>query len=455
MEPRPPAAWAWPRAAPHGEDVILGKLAGIVLVLLVFAGGLVGYSEYRFRELSDSVDADLATYRRQRWERPTLRGAAGDGNAALELQRALAGFQPLADDARDQLAAQLYYGQALTPEQRAMIDAHGPMLDKLRASAATGWAMTELSLERCADSPGPSYPLIMDAVLVMLGRAAGAGADECLVVATDAIRLGQDLVPGARLEAASVAMRIASVTAPVIARCAQNASLDALARAARELGILASHAPSAGSGVEVADLCARIELRRLAELSPAPGAAPDDSPLQRLRRRPALLEAAAPFANPSRWRALSPDKYPASRDQWMQELDWRSRSSLPLVPTATAEVDGWLYDDMRGQAIVRALAVGTATLAERARRKKLPREPTNLGDPAFRDPYNGLPLKWRINLDGSELTLWSVGENMRDDKGSADWMPQAPVDVVVHFRIGPLEAEGKPRSTSTARAAAP
>jgi len=424
-------------------------------VLLLFVGGLVGYSEYRFRELSDSVDADLATYARQRWERPTLRGAAGDGNAALELQRALAGFEPLADEVRDHLASQLYYGQALAPEERALIDAQGPMIDKLRASAATGWAMTELSLDHCADSPGPSYPLIMDAVLVMLGRAASAPADECLMVATDAIRLGQDLVPGARLEAASVAMRIASVTAPVIGRCAESASLDALARAARELGILASHAPSAGSGIEVADLCARMALRQLAELMPPAGSATDDSPIQRLRRRPALLEAAAPFANPSRWRTLTPDKYPGSRDQWMQELDWRSRSPLPLVATATAEVDGWLYDDMRGQAIVRALAVGIATLAERARRKKLPREPTNLGDPFFTDPFNGLPLKWRINVDGSELTLWSVGENMRDDKGSADWMPQAPVDVVVHFRIGALEAESKPRPASTARAAAP
>jgi hypothetical protein len=275
------------------------------------------------------------------------------------------------------------------------------------------------------------------------------------MVATDAIRVGQDLVPGARLEAASVSMRIASLAASVVAQCARGASLDGLARAARELGILASHAPTAGAGIEVADLCARLELRSMAQLMPSADSATDESPLVRLRRRPALIEAAAPLANPARWRALSPDKYPSSRDQWMQELDWRSRSQLPLLATATAEVDGWLYDDMRGQAIVRALAVGVSTMAERARRKKLPREPTNLGDPAFRDPFNATPLKWRINLDGSELTVWSVGENLRDDKGSGDWMPQAPVDVVVHFQLGPVEAAAPRRTTATARAAAP
>ena len=439
----------------RGDSVILGKIAGVVLVLLLVVGGLVGYSELRFRELNESVDADLATYKRQRWERPTLRGAAGESNAAHQLQRALDGFAPLAEETRDQLASQLFYGQPVSAELRAAIDAQTGLFDKLRASASMGWTLTELPLARGAAAPDPPYPLIMDAVLLLLGRAASSTPEECLLVATDAIRVGQDLVPGARLEAASVSMRIASMAAHVIGRCVETASLEELGRAQRELGILASHAPSAGSGIEVADLIARVELRALAKLMPDDPAS-DESPMTRLRRRPALLESAALLANPSRWRALSPDKYPSSRDQWLQEQDWRSRSPLPLLSTATAEADGWLNDDMRGQAIVRALAVGVSTLAERARRKKLPREPTNLGDPAFRDPYNGLPMKWRVNVDGTELTLWSIGENMRDDKGSSEWMPQAPLDVVVHFRLGaPEPAESAKRAGATARNGTP
>jgi hypothetical protein len=98
-----------------------------------------------------------------------------------------------------------------------------------------------------------------------------------------------------------------------------------------------------------------------------------------------------------------------------------------------------MLDDMRGQALVRAAAVGLATLAERTRRKRMPREPINLSDAALRDPYNGQPLKWRLSADASELTLWSLGEDRRDDKGSSEWTAQAPRDVVVYFRVPPLE----------------
>ncbi|HMI92314.1 MAG TPA: hypothetical protein VK509_13150, partial [Polyangiales bacterium] len=127
------------------------------------------------------------------------------------------------------------------------------------------------------------------------------------------------------------------------------------------------------------------------------------------------------------------------RETWLQEHAARTRSDLPLVANATTEVDSWLYDDMRGQALIRGMAVGTATLTERMRRKKLPREPSGLSEPSLRDPYNGQSLKWRVAQDGSELTLWSVGEDRRDDKGSSDWTAEAPLDVVLHFRLRSLD----------------
>jgi hypothetical protein len=42
---------------------------------------------------------------------------------------------------------------------------------------------------------------------------------------------------------------------------------------------------------------------------------------------------------------------------------------------------------------------------------------------------------WRVATDGGELSIWSVGEDRRDDKGSSEWTPQAPLDVVVHFGL--------------------
>jgi len=97
---------------------------------------------------------------------------------------------------------------------------------------------------------------------------------------------------------------------------------------------------------------------------------------------------------------------------------------------------------MRGQALLRTLSVGVATLAERSRRGRAPREPVTLSEPALVDPYNGQPLKWRITQDGTELSIWSVGEDRRDDKGTSDWTTQAPIDVVVHFRLRPLASDG-------------
>jgi hypothetical protein len=296
--------------------------------------------------------------------------------------------------------------------------------------------MTELPLKQGSALQAPPYGKAMDGALLMLGRAAQLDPRACLERCTDVIRFGQDLVPGAPLEAASVSMRITSVTSSVLARCAERAEVDGVARAARELGTLASHAPAAGGGIELADILARVELHRMAELMPADGS---DSPLDRLRRRPTLREAFERFDNPTRWRTLGAERYPEARETWLQEHAARTRSDLPLVANATSTIDGWLYDDMRGQALVRVMAVGTATLTERIRRKKLPREPVSLNEPSLRDPYNGQPLKWRVAQDGSELTLWSVGEDRRDDKGSGDWSAEAPLDVVVHFRLRPLD----------------
>jgi hypothetical protein len=97
---------------------------------------------------------------------------------------------------------------------------------------------------------------------------------------------------------------------------------------------------------------------------------------------------------------------------------------------------------------VRALTVGVATLAERVNRERLPREPINLKDPALTDPFNGRPLLWRVAMDGSELSIWSVGEDRRDDKGSSEWAKQAPVDVTVHFG---LSAPASPVKTAAKR----
>jgi hypothetical protein len=421
---------------------IASKVAAVALLLGLSLGGFAAYSQLKFKKLSEALDAEIATYKRQSWQRPTLRRDAEEGNAAERALAALRGFGGLEAQERDELAAQLFYGQPLSSAQIALIERNAPMIGKLRAATQAGWAITTIAVEQGARAAAPPYPRVMDAALLVLGQAAHASAEECLMIGTDLLRLGQDLVPGAPLEAASVSMRIASVAAPVLAHCGYEAGPEALPRAARELNTLATHAPPTGTGIELADITAQIELRRLAGLWQSDAGA---GLLTRLRRRPALFEAFARFENPTRWREITPDRYPQALETWQREHEWRTHSELRLVTDATEHVQGWLYDDMRGQAVVRLLTVGFATLAERARSHRTPREPVSLNEPAMRDPFNAQALKWRLAQDGRELTLWSVGEDRRDDKGSSDWAAQAPIDVVVHFKLRPLEELEPPK----------
>ena len=429
---------------PRKELAILRKLANLAAVLVLAGLAFVLYGERRFRDLRETLEAEISTYKRQRWERPTLRGSVEEGNAAIAGQQALAGFRGLKPEPREQLASQLHYGQPLGAEQLQLLDAHAAMIAGLRKSTQRGFAMTEIAAEQGARAQVPPYPLVIDAVLILLAHAARSAPDECLLIAADAMRFGQDLVPGAPLEAASVAMRITSLATPVVQRCAALASNEGVPRAARELNTLATHAPSPGSGIELADITAQVELLRLAELFPDQSS---DSFITRVRRRPALFEAFARFEQPTRWRELAPERYPEALEGWQREHDWRARSELQLVADASSQVQGWLYDDMRGQALLRALTVGLATLTERLRQRRTPHEPIGLSDPALRDPFNAQPLKWRLSQDGRELSLWSVGEDRRDDKGSSEWTAQAPIDVVVHFALKPFEdAESTRRS---------
>lgn len=414
----------------------------LALILTLASFGV--YSELQFRDFSSALDAQIATYSRHRWDRPALRGPGSEGNAAAEVAGLLQGFAGLSAPQREGFASQLYYGQPFSPEQNAQLDQQAPWLAKLRSATWLTWSASESQLGKRGAAP-VAFPKAMDAAILMLGQAARANPDECLAICTDTIRFGQDLVPGASLEAVSVSMRITSLTSRVMPFCALRASLDAVARSARELRVLAANPPPSGGGIELADLRAGEKLRDLAQLF-----TDDDSVtlITRLKRRPALFAAWHYFENPARWRELSPQRYPQVLETWQHEQEWRSRSDLALVGDATAQVTDWLYEDMRGQALIRALTIAMATKAERMRRQRAPREPMLMQDPVLFDPYNGQPMKWRILPDGSELTVWSVGEDLRDDKGSGDWTAQAPIDVVVHAGLK------LPREIDTARAVA-
>jgi hypothetical protein len=65
----------------------------------------------------------------------------------------------------------------------------------------------------------------------------------------------------------------------------------------------------------------------------------------------------------------------------------------------------------------------------------LPSRPSNIDEPELADPYRGGTFNWRFSENGAELTLWSIGEDYKDDGGSSDWTDAAPVDIVVRFAL--------------------
>jgi hypothetical protein len=174
------------RAAAVRRRLILSKLVAVAAVLVLALGAFAGYWELRFRKLSEALDAEIATYKRQRWNRPALRGQAGEGNAAFDALQALGGLPSLSAAQREALASYLHYGTPLAPELTALLQQLAPKLAKLRAATLLSWAMTEVPLEQGDALTVPSYPKVIDAVLLALAHGAQAGADECLLACADA-----------------------------------------------------------------------------------------------------------------------------------------------------------------------------------------------------------------------------------------------------------------------------
>ncbi|HEX7480522.1 MAG TPA: hypothetical protein VF331_22170 [Polyangiales bacterium] len=396
----------------------------------------VGYYESAYQQLCRQLDADVGTLRRLRWERPVLRGQPGEANAAAEAASALADFAAVDESVRDALADKVYYGKPLSPAEQELLHGRRALLDRLRAATHHGWAQTELAPERGSEMHVPPYPRAIDAALLLLAQAETQPPDECLRIATDVVRLGQDMVPGGPLEAVSVSMRMTSVAVPVIVRCAARGDLTTLRRAAHELHTLATHPPPSGVTLELTDIVSAMKLRSLAALSNKSSAT---LVWQTVRERPVLLKAWSLFADPTRYRQITPERYPDGLDELKREQDFRTQSRLPTVASDAGGVIDFLYDDMRGQALLRALTIGVGTLAERAYRGKLPSAPVSLRDVALLDPFRGQPLGFRVAADGSELVLWSVGEDLKDDFGSDEWADAAPLDVTVHLPLSKLD----------------
>lgn len=409
---------------------IARQLPFLVTILLLMAASIVGAHESNYRNLSGRLADALANARAQRWERPVLRGAMRDGNAASELYSALQDFPPLGPSLRNSLAENVFFGQPLDLDQLQAINRRALALRALRDSVQQGWSRTELAPERGTQLLVPDYPKLMEAGLALLAQAQTSEPASCLQQAVDVLRIGQDIVPYAPLEAATVEAHLAAFSARVIARCARAADLQALRRASHELRVLATHPAPIGTAIELETLAAAGDLQRRAALT-------DKNPLQVFQTvldRPQLLVAFQGHLHPERYRQVNPENYPEALELWKREYDLQKQTD-PEAQAIEAHVVARLNDDRRAVAIVRILCVALTALAERAYRGNMPLDPAVLQEKALVDPYQGQRLRYRVAKNGAELTLWAVGPDMRDDGGSEEWTEAGPRDVTVHVAL--------------------
>jgi hypothetical protein len=402
----------------------------LAAALLVLAGALA-YFEHAYRGLAHALERDLATARAYRWERPVLRGAMGNGNAADEIYAALHDWQPLGRALRHAIADKVYYGLPLDAAQLLALEARGIALRALRGAAQQGFSHTELVVERGSQMRVPDYPRLSEAALGLLAEAQRAAPDACLQEATDVLRIGQDSVPSAPLEAVSVNAHLHALAARVIARCALHADMLSLRRTTHELRVLATHPAPTGTGIELQELAIAADYRARAGLTSQP------TPwhvAETMAARPQLLAAWSGLSNAARFRRISPERYPDALEDWKREQDLRARTH-PELESAAAQVAARLEDDMRAQAIVRMLCVALSALSERAYRGVLPQAPGVLRETALLDPFRAQPLRYSVSSNGAELTLWSVGADYRDDGGSDEWTETGPRDVTLHVAL--------------------
>lgn len=398
--------------------------------LLLAMASWVGSAEGTYRELSAQLTQAVSNARAQRWERPVLRGAMRDGNASTEIYNALQDYAPLGDDLKHSLAEKLYFGQPLSADLRRALTMRALSLRALRDSVQQGWSHTDLAVERGQHMLVPDYPKLLEAQLALLGQAQDSEPTACLQQVTDVLRVGQDSIPGAPLEAASVAARVAAFAARVLPRCALKADLTSLRRAAHELRVLATHPAPIGSSLELEVLATAHDFQQRAALV-------GKSPLQVLDTildRSQLMASWQSYLHPERLRAVLSERYPEALEVWKREHDAMAQVH-PQPPAIEAHLIARLTDDMRAQAIVRMLCVAVTALAERVYKGTTPTDPAALHEPELADPYQGQPLHYGVSKNGAELALWAVGPDMRDDGGSEEWSDSGPRDISVHVAL--------------------
>ncbi len=391
-------------------------IAGVTLTgagLAVVTNVLVHRSQdARARALDARLQQSAARFHAHRWERPVLRGTAAAGNAADAERAAIEPLDKLEARPIEPLANLLKDGKPMPPEIVALVERHRAALEGLRSASLRGHAWTQVPFEQGASAPLPPFVSRLRTGKLLLAMASTAEPAECLRIAADAVRVGQDGAAGVGLVGSMVAATQTELALPVMLRCALRADGAARREAAREVALLVAHPLSLGEAFEAEGLMGGGTFRDLS------------------LHVPAFPTSSAAFeAWSGRGTAIDAWQYVADEADKLRDLDVRRipeglalldqleqaalHSPNPLVAMITPTRVRVLARAGAMEARLRATAVLLQTLADPAA------DPAALvGKPELADPFSGKPLALR--RDPAALVLWSVGQDGKDDGGKGD-----------------------------------
>lgn len=333
-------------------------VAGAV-VALIASPALAWYvlvrapDDRRARALSEQLDRDIADFRShwQSVERPVLRGEPMAGNAA-QLARVAATRIPATPELPGDIADRVAEGD-VPDDIIALARTHDRELRAVREATRARQAWTDIAVERGgAATELPSYMPLLRAARLLAVQAHVAPPGECLRIGADTIRMAQDLAPGAGILGAVIAATLIEEIAPVIEQCLARATPEERAEAAREIELLAAHAPPIGAALELEALLAAATFRISAD---APLVPTTEDDLDAIRFRTATLEAWEVVGrNPAQWRALTGNEALAA---WRSAETLRRASPNPLLALSAPEsITAFIEKDMRAQRRLEALA---------------------------------------------------------------------------------------------------
>ncbi len=366
----------------------------------------------RARALDEQLKQFTARFHARRFERPVLRGTAAEGNAADAERALLEPLDKLDPKTFDPLTKLFRDGGPMPPAIVALVEQHRAALEALRAASQRTHAWTQVPFEQGASAQIPPFVSRLRTNKLLLAMATRADPADCMRIAADAIRIGQDGGAGVGLIGSAIAAAQTELAIPVLLRCAARADTAARRDAAREVAVLAAHPLPLGDAFEAEGLMAGGSFRGLA--LDVPAFPTSSAALESWSGRGIALDAWQHVAaEAEKLRGLDVRRVPEGLALLEQLEQAATRSPNPLVAMITPTRASLVIREATAQTHLRATVVLLEALADPAA------DPAGLvRKPELADPFSGRPLAFRREPAG--LVLCSVGPDGKSDDGKGD-----------------------------------